>query len=33
MVEWLGRRTWNPEDPGSSPVLIANWSCFSVAPG
>ena len=32
VVEWLERRTWNPEVPGSSPVLTTIWSCFSVAP-
>ena len=33
VVEWLGRQTWNPDAPGSSPILTINWSCFSVALG
>ena len=32
VVEWLGRRAWNREVPGSSPVLTTIWSCFTVAP-
>ena len=32
VVQWLERRTCNPEDPGSRPTLTASWSCFSVAP-
>ena len=32
MAEWLGRRTSNPEDPGSSPALTAIWSLFTDDP-
>ena len=26
VAEWLGRKTWNLEDPGSSTALTANWT-------
>ena len=28
VAEWLGRRTWNPEFAGSSPVLTAKLELF-----
>ena len=31
VAEWLGRRTWNPEVPGSSPTLTTSWICNTVA--
>ena len=32
MAEWLGRRTCNPEVPGSSPPSCHSLDLFSVAP-
>ena len=31
MTQWLGRRTRNPEAPGSS-LALTTWICFTVAP-